>query len=50
MANYATLECMNRKKASARGGFTKWSKIPKEKRSEIMRKVALARWGKKLEK
>lgn len=37
---------MTPKQAGQKGGFIKWSKVSKKKRSEIMRKVALARYKK----
>ena len=37
---------MDKKQSGQKGGFTKWARIPKEKRSEIMRKVAMARYDK----
>jgi len=41
------LATMNKEQAGRKGGFIKWSKISKKKRSAIMRKVALARYAKK---
>jgi hypothetical protein len=48
MLRYFTMISKDAKKVKAgqKGGFIKWSKIPKEKRAAIMRKVAEARYKK----
>lgn len=39
---------MTLKEAQVKGGKNRWKKISKKSRSQMMRELALKRWGKKI--